>query len=113
MDCGKLYKTYHSQSLLTLPVSTADLQSLTGCITSWQAEEPNWHTDLDHEKSDWTGRYYSGFLRSKPTSWRFATAIQNLTAPAPTVGTAVRVLNLKESRDFAGSSTIRLLWKYK
>jgi hypothetical protein len=70
-------------------VSNADLQSLIDCINSWQAEELNLHTDLDHEKSDWTGRYYSGFLRGKPSSWRFATALQYLTAPAPTVGTAV------------------------
>jgi hypothetical protein len=49
--------------------------------------------------SSWTRRYYTGFLNSKPCSWKYSHAVRNLTAPAISVGSVVRVLNMKEIRD--------------
>jgi hypothetical protein len=46
---------------------------------------------------DWIILY--GFRQSKPKMWKFRAAVINLTMPAATAATAVRVSNLKEARD--------------
>jgi len=80
-------------------VSDDVLRELIAHIKEWQEEDANQHTDLNHEKSLWTGRFYKGFLSGKPASWKFSVALRNMTSPATTVDRAVRVLNLKETRD--------------
>lgn len=78
-------------------------------IQRWQGELGNKQTGLEHDSSDWTGRFYSGWLQTKPAAQRYSDALRTATGLPATVSDAVPVLNMKETRDLLA----RVLFVYQ